>query len=331
LLCCGIFAQAQSLNNFNDVRQLGVLLNPAHIGKADAKGELAGHYQMTSVDYETTNTESGQREHIFTQHDASARYTHYITLKNAAILQIGMAASTRWNSLEEFKNWGINAAYTQYFNGKNIISVGASAFLQNDITAINHLYFRESGNGLDWCGNGAYYNNKIRGQMVSSNLYSRINIGVETKHIFNKNADISLGFVANTINTPDVIYRIDRNAVLAYKALFNYKIILKSEFMVSPKIGFAPMILFSSFGEPINEITTTSEKSYILSNDFRFKNKHNDEWRIGIIQPIYDYHNLLSGQNMAFSARYSKAKTSVGVTCFPSYPLSIQTNFQCTF
>jgi hypothetical protein len=329
LLLCGTFAQAQNLNDFNDVRPLGVLLNPAHIGKADAKGELGIQYQLTSVDYETFD--NGQRAHISTTHNGSANYTHYTTLKNTDILQIGLGVMTRWSSLEDFTNIGLNAAYTHRFDTKNLVSVGASLSVQEDKTAINRLFYRMNGFGDNDCGTAAFYwYNSVRGKMMVSTIHAKLNMGLEAKHIFNENADIALGFIANNLNTPEVSYNIERS-VFSTKTILNYKIMLKSDFMVSKKVGFAPMLLFSSNDNPFAKLDDwNGKKTYILSNDFRFKNKLNHEWRIGVMQQIYS-NFVFAHEGMAFSLRYYKPKTSIGLSCFTSNPLSAQTNFQYTF
>jgi Type IX secretion system membrane protein PorP/SprF len=329
LLLCSTFVQAQNLNNFNDVRPLGVLLNPAHIGLEGAKGELGVVYQLASVDYETFD--NGVRGHISTTHNASANYTHYNTLKNADVLQVGLGVMTRWSSLEDFTNIGLNAAYTHRFDTKNLVSVGASLSVQEDKTAIDRLLIRMNGFGDNGCGTAAFYwYNSVRGKMIASTLHAKLNMGLETKHIFNENADIRLGFIANNLNTPEVSYDIN-DAVFSTKTILNYKIILKSDFMVSKKVGFAPMLIFSSTDSPFAKLDDwNSKKAFILSNDFRFKNKLNHEWRIGVMQQLYS-NFVFAHEGMAFSLRYYKPRTSIGLSCFTSYPLSAQTNFQYTF
>ena len=304
------FANAQTLNDFNDVRQMGVLLNPAHIGKADAKGELGVHLQNNSNNY-------------YSRLFASLSYVHHLKLKNGDGLNIGLIAENQgFRQYINIMGGGLNVAYIHNFNEKNALSGGITASIVNGKQEIRVINIEET-------DNVAYYSGKY------TFLYPTINLGFAWKNKISENANLSAGFAANNINRPTVMYNFEDNngekTTINTSTYTNYTATFNADFMVSKVIGFAPMLMYSI--KPFSRNIHTTSNTFTFGSDirFRFKGKHAicagyfGKLNPGISSATYNlgYENSKMNVGLSYGWLYSQYY-------YYAYPI-LQTNFRYAF
>jgi hypothetical protein len=311
---CATFAQAQNLNEFNDVRSLGVLLNPAHIGKEDAKGELSLNYQLTGG---PNLGKPNEEDKIARPQEVSLAYTHHLKIKTG-VLNLGLVGGTRQNNIYGGNNTsgGIAASYTQNLGEKDAISGGISAVvMRNDMNYYSIFFHSENNAQFIECGNDFIYGQYAKTN-VNSNVFATVNTGLEYKHRFSPNNFIQGGFVVQNINTPNMVFDVDNalgeTITKTINIEKNYIAQLSAEFMLSKTFGFAPMILYKTNQLQSEKYAVSETRIYGL--EMIFKNKQNNEWRVGGILNFKEINKRPAyGTNM-FSVRYQTPKFNIGIS-----------------
>jgi hypothetical protein len=327
LLLCGTFAQAQSLNDFNDVRQLGVLLNPAHIGKADAKGELGVNIQMAG--YASFPDFYGRaRGPIY---EISANYVHSIALKKNN-LSLGLLASSRVGGWNEFNNIGLITAYTHRLGSKNRLSVGANLNILADKVEYSRLVPQEC-----FVPGWSYEDIQFLNQQktIDSKVFASINTGLEWQCNFTQNTYIKIGFAANNANSPQKKYDYLTEQQVAktqdLSTQIQYIASLSSEIMAGKNLGFAPVFFYK-----MQTLRSENIKTMLYGGDIFFKNKNAHQWRIGYLLTNIDLSTYHVRQFGTASFRYQTPKFGIGFSLRALEANSAtgyigQTNFQYTF
>jgi Type IX secretion system membrane protein PorP/SprF len=329
LLLCVTFAQAQNLNNFNDVRQLGVLLNPAHIAQKNAKGELGVNMQMAGYSsypdfyYRATSP----------IYELSTNYMHAFKLKKHS-LGVGLLLSSRINGWSQFDNIGIVTAYTYHFDTKNRLACGVNLnMLKNKIgyhilepTEIPFLYGNAPEESLHF----------YRQEIITSETFASINTGIAWQHDFNKNIYLKAGASANNINTPAKIYDYEttKNIAKSQTIATNIEYIgsVSTEALLFNKIGLAPMFFYKM--QP--QTDSTSINTGIYGGDIFLKNSKQQQFRIGYILTDIAFPDQHTRQFGTLSFRYQTAKIGISLSMRAlefRYATGYigQTNFQYTF
>jgi hypothetical protein len=318
LLLCGTFAQAQNLNDFNDVRPLGVLLNPAHIGKEGAKGELGVVYQLYGESEYTPN------------HFATISYVHHFELKNKDGLNIGLITENQgFTAKVNTMSGGLNAAYIHRFDEKNEISAGTTV---NIVQGRRKLFYFAFTNCFE--GDCLYADIPETKYAFS---YWNLDLGLVWKNKLSENANLSLGVAANNINTPTALYHYkndnDEDVKTAeVKTYANYTTTLNADFMVSKVVGFAPILMYKT-GQSIYLQNEKYTNTFAFGSDIRFKIKTKNEIRLGFLQKLNQEKN-----STTYTIGYYNSKIGVGVShtnfqykYFNNYYPALQANFQYTF
>ena len=297
IVICLVFIQnsvfAQTLNDFNDVRQMGVLLNPAHIGKADAKGELNVNYQLNT-----------QAIYTHAEHLLSLAYVRHFKINTKHGLNLGITSDNQTTSYRyDATSAGVNLAYTFFINDKNAISVGQTTTFY----ASKRLYPHDI-QCIENCPSGFGYNTTIGTAM---------NLGLTWKTALSPNANFSLALVGRNTNSPINYYTFYINdqvgATRAARTLPDYALIANADFMVSERVGFAPIFVLQT--QPAQD--NSHDYAMQVGTDVVYKINQKHTLQLGFTQqmlfqqpPYWAYDHPFS----MFGLRYKTPRMTLGLS-----------------
>jgi hypothetical protein len=294
LLLCGAFAQAQNLNDFNDVRPLCVLLNPAHIGLEGAKGELGVVYQLNTNAF-----------YVNTSNALSLYYVHHFKIKEKNILNLGITTEnqilgTRYSTTSN----GVNIGYAIALNTKNSLSVGTTISFS--------------------AAQGSYMNIQCTQDCpyrfgYTTTIATGINAGIVWKTLLGANTALKLGFAGHNINTPMNYYTVYRNEVigLPHKVirLPTYFATLDMDFMVNKRIGLSPMLMVKKQTHNYHTIVDNLYSCTMrVGSDINYKINAANTISIGYTQQFLPLYLVVTSRQAAtFSLRYNTKKIDIGL------------------